>query len=175
MTPRKPDTASIAADAWRSIFDFIVGTSVQRIGILADLGLTPNDSRALGSLDPETGRTMRSLAEEWRCDASTATWIVDRLEAKGLAVRTAHPTDRRVTLVTLTTAGVTTRDEMLVRTYTPPPELLELDVEDLVALRDATARLPRVVGATPVDPAATVVRRIRTNEQPGALGNTETS
>jgi hypothetical protein len=27
---------------------------------------------------------MRGLARDWQCDASTATWIVDRLEAKGL-------------------------------------------------------------------------------------------
>jgi hypothetical protein len=28
---------------------------------------------------------MKSLADEWRCDASNATWIVDRLEKLGLA------------------------------------------------------------------------------------------
>jgi DNA-binding MarR family transcriptional regulator len=48
---------------------------------------------------------MRALAREWRCDASTATWIVDRLEGKGLAERRAHATDRRVKLVVLTPRG----------------------------------------------------------------------
>jgi hypothetical protein len=28
---------------------------------------------------------MKSLADEWRCDASNATWIVDHLEKLGLA------------------------------------------------------------------------------------------
>ena len=113
--------AALAADAWRSVFDFIVATVDHRIEVLARLGITPNDSRALGSLAQETGRTMRSLADEWRCDASTATWIVDRLEAKGLAERWPHPTDRRVKLVVLTAQGVQTKAEMIAGTYTPPP------------------------------------------------------
>jgi MarR family transcriptional regulator, organic hydroperoxide resistance regulator len=145
VQPRKLDKKSLAAAAWRNIFDFIVGTATFRNRVLADLDLTPNDSRAIGSLDPDAGRSMRSLAQEWNCDASTATWIVDRLERKGLANRTSHPTDRRVTLVVLTPAGEEVRVEMMARTYTPPPELLELDADELLALRDATARLSDLV------------------------------
>ncbi len=95
------------------------------------------------SLDPEVGRTMRSLADEWECDASTATWIIDRLEAKGFAERRPHAPDRRVKLVVLTPAGVGTRKEMLAATYAPPPELMELDAVNLAALSDAAASLPR--------------------------------
>jgi DNA-binding MarR family transcriptional regulator len=84
---------------------------------------------------------MRSLAEQWRCDASTATWIVDRLERRGLAERRSAPTDRRVTLVVLTQAGVKTKTQLTRGIYKPPPELLELDRADLAALRDATAKL----------------------------------
>src|SRR6266576_1806351 len=102
MRPRPRSKAAIAAEAWRSIFDFIVLTAGHRTSALASFGLTPNDSRALLSLDPEVGRTMRALAAEWDCDASTATWIIDRLEAKGLAERRSHPPDRRVKLVVLT-------------------------------------------------------------------------
>jgi DNA-binding MarR family transcriptional regulator len=145
MTRNPRSKAALAADAWRSIFDFIVLTAGHRNSALARLGLTPNDSRALMSLDPEVGRTMRSLAEEWECDASTATWIVDRLEAKGFAERRAHPPDRRVKLVVLTLAGVETRKEMLGATYAPPPELMELNAAELAALRDAAAPLPHRV------------------------------
>ena len=84
---------------------------------------------------------MGSLAEEWKCDASTATWIVDRLEAKGLVKRGAHATDRRVKLVLLTSKGARTRAEQMQRAYHPPRALLELDLPDLVALRDAAAKL----------------------------------
>jgi DNA-binding MarR family transcriptional regulator len=160
MTGRGTTKAALAAAAWRGIFDFIIATADHRISVLSRLGLTPNDSRALGSLDPEAGRTMRSLAREWQCDASTATWIVDRLEAKGLAERRAHPTDRRVKLVVLTPRGAQSKVEMIAGTYAPPAELLELDRAQLVALRDATAPLrgfvrQRAVGA--VAPAANQV------------------
>ena len=145
MARRSTSKTSLAADAWRGIFDFIVATAGHRMTILARLGLTPNDSRALGSLDPAIGRTMRELAREWRCDASTATWIVDRLEAKGLAERRAHPTDRRVKLVVLTPTGERTKAEMIAETYKPPSELLELDRAELAALRDATLPLRGIV------------------------------
>jgi DNA-binding MarR family transcriptional regulator len=144
-TPNAPK-AAIAADAWKNVFDFVVATVDHRIGVLARLGLTPNESRALGSLDPALGRTMRSLAGEWLCDASTATWIVDRLEAKGLAERRPHPTDRRVRLVVLTARGVQTKAEMIAGTYAPPDILLDLDRHELIALRDATAPLRKLAG-----------------------------
>jgi DNA-binding MarR family transcriptional regulator len=84
---------------------------------------------------------MGSLAEEWKCDASTATWIVDRLEAKGLVERRPHATDRRVKLVVLTPRGSRTKATQMERMYVPPPELLDLDLEDLVTLRRAVAKL----------------------------------
>jgi DNA-binding MarR family transcriptional regulator len=139
---RASTKAAIAADAWRSIFDFIVLTADHRISVLGRLGLTPNDSRALMSLNEKAGRTMRSLAREWDCDASTATWIVDRLEAKALAERRTEPTDRRVKLVVLTPLGAATRDEMIAGTYTPPPEMLALDAGQLRSLREAVRYLP---------------------------------
>src|SRR3989442_6882130 len=101
--PRVPQTkATLAAEAWRSIFDFIVATAPQRNRYIGESGLTPNDARALSSLSARSGRTMGALAEEWKCDASTATWIVDRLEAKGLVERPPHATDRPAKLLVLT-------------------------------------------------------------------------
>lgn len=146
MTSR--DTpATLAAEAWRTILDFVSATSWRRARALADLGLTINDSRALTSLEYDTGRTMRSLAAEWSCDASTATWIVDRLEERGLAERRPHAADRRLRLAVLTPAGLAMRDEMLRRVYAAPPELLDLDLDRLVALRDGVTELPRVTAA----------------------------
>lgn len=135
--------AALAVEAWRAIFDFIVATAPERNRAIGESGLTPNDARALGSLSQKSGRTMGSLAAEWKCDASTATWIVDRLEAKGLVERRAHPTDRRVKLVGLTALGVRTQAKQMDRVYIPPSELLELDLADLVALRDAVKKLPQ--------------------------------
>lgn len=137
-----PKNRALAADVWRRLFDFFISTSEQRQRALAQLDLTPNDSRALHTLDPRTGRTMRSLADEWGCDASNATWIVDRLEARGLAERREQPGDRRVKLVVLTSTGVKTRDRLKEAMYEPPPVLLELPTAALQALKTAAEKLP---------------------------------
>ena len=123
------------------MFDFLMRSAPRRTDILGRLGLTPNDSRALGSLDPREGRTMRSLADEWQCDASNATWIVDRLERAGLAERRGDPADRRVKLVVLTPHGAETRAEVMAGFYATPPELLRLGPAELQALERALEKL----------------------------------
>jgi DNA-binding MarR family transcriptional regulator len=134
---------ALAAEVWRHLFDFFIATSAERQRVLADLDLTPNDSRALHTLDPKEGRTMRSLAEEWGCDASNATWIVDRLEARGFAERRERPGDRRVKLVVLTPSGVKTRERLRDAMYDPPAALAELPAATLQALKAAVTKLPR--------------------------------
>ena len=134
---------ALAADVWRRLFDFFISTSEQRQRALAQLDLTPKDSRALHTLDSRIGRTMRSLADEWGCDASNATWIVDRLEARGLAERREQPGDRRVKLVVLTSAGVKTRDRLKEAMYEPPPVLVDLPTSSLQALKAAADKLPK--------------------------------
>jgi DNA-binding MarR family transcriptional regulator len=133
--------AELARRVWRLMFDFLIRSSPERTESLGRRGLTPNDSRGLASLDPEAGRTMRSLAEEWKCDPSNATAIVDRLERLGLAERRTVPHDRRVRLVVLTPRGVATRRELMEEFYAPPPELLALDGTSLAALRRALEKL----------------------------------
>jgi DNA-binding MarR family transcriptional regulator len=129
--------ARLAAEAWKRLFTFFMQTRSQRDKVLARLGLTPNDVRALTGLDASAGRTMRSLADEWGCDASNATWIVDRLEKRGLAERRAQPGDRRVKLVVLTAAGTRARKQLLAGMFEPPPELLALPQKTLEVLRDS--------------------------------------
>lgn len=133
---------AIAAEVWRRWFDFFIRTRHQRDRALARLGLTPNDARALGALDLRKGRTMRSLATEWECDASNVTWIVDRLERLGLAERRPLPSDRRVKLVALSLRGVRTKAALTKGILEPPPELLALDRQTLEELRAVMARLP---------------------------------
>jgi DNA-binding MarR family transcriptional regulator len=133
---------TLAKQAWKPLARFFFETAKHRQQVFADSGLTPNDARALFVLDRTRGRSMSELADEWLCDASNATWIVDRLEERGLAERRTIPTDRRVKLVVLTAKGDRTRNEMIRTLYEPPPELLELDLAELEALRDAVARLP---------------------------------
>jgi DNA-binding MarR family transcriptional regulator len=132
----------LAAEIWHRLFGFFVGTGKQRTDILSELALTPNDARALGTLDLEEGRTMRSLAKEWGCDASNATWIVDRLERRRLAERRSLSSDRRVKLVVLTAEGEAMRLDLMNRMSKPPESLLDMDRSDLEALASAISKLP---------------------------------
>jgi DNA-binding MarR family transcriptional regulator len=93
-------------------------------------------------LDPKGGRSMRSLADEWACDPSNATWLVDRLERRGLAKRVSRDGDRRVKAVVLTPKGRRLRGELIDSLYTPPPDLVALPQRDLDALHSAASRLP---------------------------------
>ena len=142
MVARTVSKEHLASEAWRPLARFFFETVRHRQRILSSEGLTPNDIRALMVLDPSEGRTMSDLAEAWTCDASNATFIVDRLEERALAERRTVATDRRVKLVVLTARGAAIRGRVLERFYEPPPELLELSRADLEALREAAARLP---------------------------------
>jgi DNA-binding MarR family transcriptional regulator len=132
----------LAAEAWRPLARFFFDTVRHRQKVMSSEGLTPNDVRALMALDPSEGRTMSDLAEAWSCDASNATFIVDRLEERALAERRTVATDRRVKLVVLTPRGAAIRGRILQRFFEPPPELLALSRADLEALREAAERLP---------------------------------
>jgi DNA-binding MarR family transcriptional regulator len=140
MTARK-STAALARDVWRGMFALLMRSAPARTRSLARRGLTPNDSRALFSLAPRDGRPMRALADEWGCDPSYATWLVDRLEAMGLARREGLAEDRRVKLVRLTSKGEKTRAALMREFHQPPPEIAGLAREDLEALARILERL----------------------------------
>jgi len=130
----RPASEALARRVWQMMFDVLIRSAPVRTASLARRGLTPNDSRALFSLDPRSGRSMRSLADEWRCDPSNATWIVDRLEALGLAQRQPVVHDKRVKLVVLTRKGERTRADLLEEFHQPPAEFARLRRADLEAL-----------------------------------------
>ena len=132
----------LAREAWRQIFSFIVATAQARDQILERLQITVAESRALSSLDPTRGWPIGKLAEEWSCDPSTATWLVDRLEKRGLAERRSIPNDRRVKEVVLTEDGSRLKGKLVEALYQPPPELLALPTADLKVLSSALTLLP---------------------------------
>ncbi len=145
QTVRSRNKEAIAAEVWRRVFDFIIATHRQRDRILERFGFTPGDSKTMLALDRDEGRSMRSLASDWTCDASNATWMVDRLEKRGLAERRTLPGDRRVKAVALTPKGVRVKAQLMKALYEPPAVLLDLSREDLMALRDGLAKLPAQV------------------------------
>jgi MarR family transcriptional regulator, organic hydroperoxide resistance regulator len=73
--------------------------------------LTLTQAAALRELSSDL--TMRELADRLCCEPSNVTFVVDRLEERGLLDRRPHPKDRRAKQLVLTTAGHTMRGELL--------------------------------------------------------------
>ncbi len=134
----------LAAEAWRLMAEFAF-TNFQRseqVGLLRELGLTPGHMKALSILDPDEPKPMRAMADALSCDASMVTWLVDRLEERGLVERRMPPSDRRVKTLVLTPLGNRTRERLARAFYAAPPELLALDLHSLEALRNELWKLP---------------------------------
>src|SRR5262249_35038526 len=143
MAARSRTKSQIAARAWQKLFDFFVATRQDRDRTLETRNLTANDSRALMSLDVEAGKTMGTLAREWCCDASNATWVIDRLERLGYARRRPSPTDRRAKLAVLTQQGAAAKFEILDEFRTPPAAFLALERDDLATLAAILEKIAR--------------------------------
>jgi DNA-binding MarR family transcriptional regulator len=142
MTASDPK-ASLAGDAWRLMFGYLMQTSPDRARSLEERGLTPNDARALWNLEPDEGRPIGSLARLWGCDPSNATFIVDRLTRAGLAERRTAEDDRRVKLVVLTPLGAKTKQEILEEHSRPPESLQNLSENELTNLIKILGKLPK--------------------------------
>jgi MarR family transcriptional regulator, organic hydroperoxide resistance regulator len=138
------DRRAVAAEAWRLMAEFAFSKfqGSEHVALLRELGLTPGHMKALSILDPHQPKPMRAMADALACDASMVTWLVDRLEERGLVERRASPDDRRVKTLVLTSLGIDTRRRLAEALYTPPAELLALDVATLEALRDDLRKLP---------------------------------
>jgi DNA-binding MarR family transcriptional regulator len=148
---RADDKAALAARAWTRLFDFFISTRGARDDTLERFGLTPNDSKALHTLDPNEGKPMSVLADVWGTDRSNATWVVDRLERLDMAERRTIATDRRVKLVVLTARGAKVREEIRRAFHEPPAALFALDRQDLRTLAEILAKVAPT--ATPQQPA----------------------
>ena len=81
---------------------------------LVELDLTIPLSDAIWQLDPKLGPlSRRELAERLQCDPSNVTFLVDRLESRGLLTRARATSDRRIKTLALTPAGIEVRDRLI--------------------------------------------------------------
>ena len=69
-------------------------------------GVTPVHFAALQTVASQPGIDQRPLARTVGLDTSTITGVIDRLESRGLLVRSASPEDRRVLQLTPTDAAI---------------------------------------------------------------------
>ena len=96
----------------RRIHQLAVALFVQEVG---SLGLTPVQYSSLQTICNKPSIDQKTLAMTIGYDTSTIAGVIDRLEARGLVVRSVSPDDRRVRLVTPTQKGM----EILEAVVTP--------------------------------------------------------
>jgi DNA-binding MarR family transcriptional regulator len=154
-TPPAPGKAAAgktpACEAWQGMRALVVGDEafgeVRRIS--AEVGLTAALMKALLKLSPEHPVAMRELADQFGCDASYVTALVDGLEKAGMAERQAHPTDRRIKVVVPTDKGTDTVARVEGLLAKPPSTFGRLSPAEQRQLRDLVSKL--------VDPASDLV------------------
>jgi DNA-binding MarR family transcriptional regulator len=130
---------SAAGEAWDLLASLVYPPPF--LAIAQESGLRPATFGALRVLDEP--RTMSEIATFLRCDNSNVTGIVDGLEARGLAERTASPGDRRVKLIALTGEGRRLRARLMREARKPPAWLEALAPADQRALRDLLRKAQR--------------------------------
>ena len=134
--------SELAQDVWQEMLGYFLIQRTHQAVATHELGLTPGHIKALYELDADESVSMGALATSVGCDASSATWLVDRLEERGLVERRPHPRDRRVKTVVLTPDGVKTKARLVELLSVPPDDLVALDREALEELRHALRLLP---------------------------------
>ena len=121
---------------------YAVSAAMQQVTgkMLQELGLTEALADALWQLDPAHGpQPRRSLADRLHCDPSNVTFLVDRLEERGLVERVSDPQDRRIKAIGLTEQGVSVR-ETLVRATALNPIFARLTASEQQQLADLLDR-----------------------------------
>jgi MarR family transcriptional regulator, lower aerobic nicotinate degradation pathway regulator len=107
--PRLKKTAPLIVD-----LDNLPGHYIRRLQQIAvaifldesqEFEITPVQYGALQAISDSPGIDQRTLASRIGFDTSTVGGVIDRLDARGLVMRSASDTDRRVRLLTLTAEG----------------------------------------------------------------------
>jgi DNA-binding MarR family transcriptional regulator len=110
---------------------------------LAELGLTQSQAAILSVLAAaEQPLPLSQIARNLEQEPQRMTWVMDRLETRGLVRRVPHPTDRRVVHVHLTPIGATLGQRAEETTAKSLAQVLGiLDSQALRCLTDALQRL----------------------------------
>lgn len=106
----------------------------------SDAGLTPTQGAALATIQRSGPVPIGALAEVEQVSPPTATKAVDRLYSAGLVARVTDPTDRRVSLVSITPSGNQLLADIRQRkTAWLTTRLAELPAHELALLTEAIA------------------------------------
>lgn len=135
---------SAAADR---VWNALAAAVIDRLGdwrrrVSEATGLSFGHLRALKRLSDKP-LALKELAEAMTVDAPAATVAVNALEKRGLVVRTPHPTNGRIKLVSLTPAGRATLGRMKAVVEHAPAPFASLSARELHALERALERLKK--------------------------------
>ena len=127
-----------AQRAWQALMEIqLHGEGRDRLArACTQFDLAPSSLKALLKLSATRPTAMRELAAAFACDASFITSVVDALEQRGLAVRQAHPTDRRIRTVVLTERGQEASLGVFALLSQPPSAVAVLSAEEQRQLAD---------------------------------------
>ena len=142
--PEVDDRAELATSAWR----LLMVSGRRRLEAMSRdieaMGLNNTMAQFLSAIYLSPPGPTNQLANRFGVDPGWVTEVVDRLEARGDIVRRTSPEDRRVKILEVTDSGRKTFAAIEARFSTPPPELLDMPREDLLALVRITERLAAV-------------------------------
>lgn len=131
---RDPSASSqIDRDVCKLVHQFAQTLDVHVRRVAEELGLTASQVVALRELSEPI--TARELATRMSCEASNATFVLDKLEQQGLIERRPHPTDRRAKQIVLTPSGRRSRTTVLKHLSARSP-LIPLTEAQQETLRD---------------------------------------
>lgn len=120
--------------AWRSLLELALARLETVTVEFREMGLSPGHIRSLLVLDYDQPRPMRWFAEHFLVDPSTVTWIVDRLEERGLVTRQPLEHDRRLKVIVLTAEGREIKARLEATLYHSPAWFDELPAQVIDAL-----------------------------------------
>jgi DNA-binding MarR family transcriptional regulator len=153
MGARQPAVTEVAssecfAALWPADLTLLLHAAADRMVVELDraaveLGLSDvRDWLVLAALDDGAQRTQLELSKMICVDKTTLITVLDRLEQQGLIIRSVDPTDRRVRIPQITTAGRRAHAKFATaRDATESRALDGVDAEQRALLLDLLARI----------------------------------
>jgi DNA-binding MarR family transcriptional regulator len=139
----KVESEAISRDVLRHLMGVMHAMKDHVATLAATLDLTPSQLAALSHLD--VPRSQRELAASLHFDASNITDIVDRLEARGLVVRTVDPDDRRIRRIVRTPEGEALRRRALDEALATAPTVAPLSASEQRTLCELLGKIAEPV------------------------------
>jgi DNA-binding MarR family transcriptional regulator len=106
------DLRSTPGHLVRRVHQLVVALFAQEV---AELNVTPLQFASLQTVYRQPGIDQKTLAKTIGYDAATIGGVIDRLEARGLVVRTVAPNDRRARQITPTKEAIRTLEAIVPR------------------------------------------------------------